>query len=110
MHRMEEARHGAIEAGAEWAKVNGDYKALKEMMPTILAEIQRITFTGGKMTMAVAKMEALANPKYREKVEEMNRLNKESNLLETRYRAFLESIKAIAAISYVKNQEMKLSA
>ncbi len=106
---MEEARQGAIQAGTEWAEVNGKYKAVKELLPTILAEIQREVFHGEEMTLAQAKMEALAHDSYKKKVEEMNELNKQSNLLETRYRSFLESIKAIAAISYVRNSELRLA-
>lgn len=109
MKKMEVARQGAIDAGANWAKVHGDYKAIKEMLPTFLAEIQREIFHSEEMTMSQARMEALAHPKYKEKVEEMNRLQQKSHYLETEYKSFKESISAISAISYVRNNELKLA-
>ncbi len=107
MNKMEEVRQLAIETGANWAEAQSQYKALKEMMPSFLAEFQRSYYEPGS-TISEARMRALADFRYIKKLEAMTQAERQANLLETQYRSLIESIKAISAISYLRNQEAKL--
>ena len=108
MNKLDEIRQLAIKSGSDWAFLQGKYKRLKEMMPSFLAEFQRIYFKPGS-TISEARMMALSDPNYKDKLEEMVNAEREANMEEVRYRSSIESIKAISAISYLRNQEAKLS-
>lgn len=97
----------AAKKGAEWAEVHHEAKAIKEMLPSILASLQRFYFVG-KVTMAQAKMQALSHEAYRAKVEKMSELELKAEKIKVEYKALCLSLEGITSISYLKNQELKL--
>ncbi|MDX1902130.1 MAG: hypothetical protein SFW66_09060 [Gammaproteobacteria bacterium] len=108
LFRMDELRHAAADAGYRWAEADKKYKDLKEMMPSLLATIQ-LSFKTEKMNLAEAKTRALASTTYQERLKEMNLAEYEAELIRVEYRGFMESLKSIQAIAFVKNSELKLA-
>lgn len=107
MQLMDELRHNCSLAGCEWAEATKAYKDIKDLLPSILAQIQACFVTQGN-SLSEARMLALSHNKYMEKIKEANELEFLAKEKEVTYKSFLKSIEALAAISYVRNNELKL--
>ncbi len=105
---VQEARDSAIQIGVRWADANKRYKDLKELMPSFLAALQ-LKYRCDFDTVAEAKSAALAHGHYQEKIEKMNEAEHETRLLEVEYKAHIKTLEAVSAISYVRNNELKLA-
>lgn len=105
MNKANEIKEHTIKLGAEWAELDKRYHDLKELMPSFLAEIQ-CSYTG--LPPAQAKNRALASKHYQEKILEMTEAEKQARLLKVEYQANTELLKAISAVSYLRNTEIKL--
>ena len=105
---VQEARDSAINIGVRWAEANKRFKDLKELMPSFLAEFHMV-YRKDFETVTEARTAALADTKYQEKVKEMNTVEHETRLLEVEYKAWIKTLEAISAISYVRNNELKLA-
>lgn len=107
---VDESRQAAVELGVKWAEANKKFKDLKELMPSFLAEIQlEVKKKGFVESMNEAKLEALSMGSYQEKVKEMNEAEHQTRLLEVEYKAHIKTLEALSAISYVRNNELKLA-
>jgi DNA gyrase/topoisomerase IV subunit A len=107
LNHLEEIRHHAREAGLVWAEKERIYKDLKELMPSFLAEFTA-HHTGIGVNTTTARNRALADRQYQEKIKQMNIAEYEARLAEVEYKGWMESIKALTAISYVRNRELSL--
>lgn len=105
---VQEARDSAIHLGLKWAEATKKFKDLRELMPSFLAEFH-MRYRKDFETVTEARTAALADKKYQEKVEEMNRAEHEARLLEVEYKAHIKTLEALSAISYVRNNELKLA-
>jgi hypothetical protein len=105
---VQEARDCAIQIGVQWAEANKRFKDLKELMPTFLAQIQS-ELLGTCKSLGVVRIHSLAHGVYREKLEKMNEAEREARLLEVEYKAHIKTLEAISAISFVRNNELKLA-
>jgi len=109
LHKMEELRHLAVKFGGEWVEKQHLYRGFKEMMPSFLAVIQSEIMNKQHIKKDEAKVIALADNGYREKITLMNNAEKEMELADIKYRGVMKSIECLTSISYVRNSEMKLS-
>ena len=107
LRRLDEAREQARKLGYEWVEAEKAYKDARELLPSVLAEFVRLHMTPG-MKAGEGKLRALADRSYQFKVKDMNQLEYAARLKEVEYRGWMESIKALTAISYVRNNELKL--
>ena len=94
--------------GTLMAEKNKAYKDIKELLPSKLAIIQSDYLAVGKNT-SESKIRALANKIYRDEITLMNELGFEFQVAEVRYKASLRSLEAMQAITYVRNNELKLA-
>ena len=108
LFKMDELRHLASELGCQWAEANHAYRAIEKQLPSILAEIQLIYIESGNKTQE-AKVKALADTRYRQKMQEFVNLERTAELIKVEYRALVESLKTLQSIGYVKNSELRLS-
>jgi len=107
MELVEESREAAIRMGTEYVEANKRFKDLKELMPSFLAEIHLLCLEKN-ITSTKAKLEAISAKEYQSKVKEMNEAERKARLLEVECKAHLKTLEALSAISYVKNQELKM--
>ena len=107
LNRLDYLREQARESGYKWAEAEKAYNDLKELMPSFLAEFIAHYSTAGVNT-TTARNRALADKNYQAKVIQMNVAEHKARLEEVEYKSFIESIKALTAISYVRNREMQL--
>lgn len=108
LHKLEELRHAAAEIGYQWAEADKSYKDAKELLPCVLAEYTRHYSTVGVKS-TEARVKALADKMYQEKVKEMNQLEYAARLKEVEYKGLMKSIEALTSIAYVRNNELKLA-
>lgn len=108
LHKLDELREEARQAGNNWAGAEKAHNDLKELMPSFLAEYTAHYSLPG-VTSTTARVKALADKNYQAKIKAMNLAEYEARLLEVEYRGLMESIKALTSISYVRNSELKLS-
>lgn len=98
----------AIELGATWAELNQTYRDLEKLMPSTLAVIQTVfSKSGGKTT--ESRVQALASEDYQNKLLAMNKAEYEAEVVRAEYRVYIEAMKAIQAIAYVRNNELRLA-
>jgi hypothetical protein len=108
LFKLDEAREAAREAGYAWAEAEKKFKDSKELLPSILAEITSAHMTGA-MKMNEAKLRAIASPEYKAKVKEMNVLEYEARLVKVQYQGWMKSLEVLAAIGFLRNNEIQLS-
>lgn len=107
LFKLDELREMAREAGYAAAEADKHYKDLKELMPSFLAQYVS-HHSGPGINVTQSRNRALADKGYMDKIKEMNIAEYEARLAEVQYKGWMESIKALTAIAYVRNQEMKL--
>lgn len=110
LHKSDELRSIVIKKGQQAAEATQRYKDIKEMMPSILAQFQDhyATRVAG-IKPAMIKIKAQSDPQFILKIKEMNQLEYEARLKEVEFKAWYASLKNIESISYVRNNELKLS-
>lgn len=105
LNKASELRESAVRLGAEWAESQKRHHDLKEMMPSFLAAAQ-LSFIG--FSPSQAKVNALASKPYQEKLMEMTEAERKARLLEVEYRATMKLLDSISAVSFLRNNELKL--
>ena len=107
--KLDELKSEAYRLGHEMAEAEKAFKDEKELLPVVLAEIQSNYIDCHEYGVTEAGVHARANSSYRSKLERCNELGHTFRLKEVAYKATMESIKAIQAIAYVRNGELRLA-
>lgn len=110
LNKLDEYRQLASECCADWAEKKVAYGGKKDLLNSHLAAIQ-IDFQDRypKKSQTELKTMALASPEYIKLVTEMTQAHFELSKAEGEYKGLMKSLDALTAISYVVNNEVKLS-
>lgn len=106
--KLDELRPVVVKLGHQVAEADKRYHDLKELMPSILAEFQQLYSEDKSLKPYMVKIKALADKDYQGKIKEMNELEYRAKMISLEYRGYIESIKALTAIGYVRNSELKI--
>lgn len=110
LNKLDFYRQKASEACADWAEKKTSYDGKKALLPTQLAAIQNVLQAAfPKKSQGELKNLALASEKYVNLVIEMTQAHLELSKAEGLYKGLMKSLEALTAISYVVNNEIKLS-
>lgn len=104
--KLDELRQLAADKGARWAELNKEYKDIKEMLPSFLATIQ-LEYLNQGFKLTEARVKALADQSYKEKVMMQNEAEKNSEEIKAEYRSLVLSLECLKSIAWVKNNELK---
>lgn len=108
LHKVDELKDRVIKLGYEHAEADKKYHDLKALMPSFLAEYQA-HYSGPGVNATTAKYRALGDKGYQEKIKQMTLAEYEARLLYVEHQANLESLRSITAISFLRNNEIKLA-
>lgn len=108
IRRLDVLKSKAVELSIEWVNKHQAYRDIEKLMPSKLATIQTF-YKDEKTTMTDAKTKALASQEYKDALMSMNEAERQAELVKCEYRIMVEAIRALGAIAYVRNSEIKLS-
>lgn len=106
--KLDELKELAREKGLLFADSEHNAESKKALLPCILAELARILMDEKHVKINEAKLIAQGMPEYIKAVKDASSAQLEANKLKAEYRGIIESLRALTAISYVRNSELKL--
>ena len=109
LEKLDELKDRAYVLGYEMVEAETLYKNEKELLPILLAERQSKFMESCGVSVSVAKVQALAHEDYKKSVCRMNAFGHDYRLKESEYKAIIKSLDVLTAISYVRNNELKLA-
>ncbi len=109
LNKQDELREFVCQIGHKHAEAHKKYRDLEKLMPSFLADYVDYYHTTIGMNITAAKNKGLADKGYKEKLKEMNIAEYEAKLLKVEHQAWMESLKGLTSISYLRNSELKLA-
>lgn len=108
LEKLDELKGQAFSLGHEMAEAEMLFKTKKELLPSMLAEFKAHQYDQG-LKGQEALTYALKAPAYIDMVLEAQQYGHKFRLKEVEYRAVIKSLEALTAISFVRNNELKLA-